>query len=100
MKDLFKAVNNAWYEQYGTVNADIKELRGQGGRNMEQKLLKDLKKGEFFTKKPIEEPKESQVVIRRDYDMSEKKYEITRFSDFCDTAYLKGTAKIYTGFTF
>lgn len=26
MKDLFKAVNNAWYEQYGTVNADIKEF--------------------------------------------------------------------------
>ena len=23
MKDLFKAVNNAWYEQYGTVNANI-----------------------------------------------------------------------------
>ena len=26
MKDLFKAVNNAWYEQYGTVNADIVEF--------------------------------------------------------------------------
>ena len=23
MKDLFKAVNEAWYQQYGTVNADI-----------------------------------------------------------------------------
>ena len=50
---------------------------------MEQKLLKDLKKGEFFTKKPIEEPKETQVFIRGEYDKSEKKYEITRFSDFC-----------------
>ena len=26
MKELFKAVNNAWYEQCGTVNADIKEF--------------------------------------------------------------------------
>ena len=26
MKDLFKAVNEAWYKQYGTVNADIVEF--------------------------------------------------------------------------
>ena len=39
---------------------------------MEQKLLKDLKKGEFFTKMPIEEPKETQVLIRGDYDRGEK----------------------------
>ena len=67
---------------------------------MEQKLLKDVKKGEFFTKKPIEEPKETQVFIRDEYDRGEKKYEITRFSEFCNTAFLKGTAKVYTGFTF
>ena len=67
---------------------------------MEQKLLKDLKKGEFFTKKPIEEPKENQVFIRGEYDRGERKYKISRFSDFCDTAYLKGTAKVYVGFTF
>ena len=67
---------------------------------MEQKLLKDLKKGEVFTKKPIEEPKETQVFIRGEYDRGKKKYEILRFSDFCDTAYLKGTAKVYTEFTF
>ena len=40
---------------------------------MEQKLLKDVKKGEFFTKKPIEEPKETQVFIRGDYDRGERK---------------------------
>ena len=67
---------------------------------MEEKLLKDLKKGEFFTRKPLENPKETQVLIRGEYDRAAKKYEITRFSDFCDTAYLKGTAKVYTGFTF
>ena len=67
---------------------------------MEQKLLKDLKNGEFFTKKPIEEPKETQVFIRGEYDRGERKYEISRFSDFCDTAFLKGTAKVYVGFTF
>ena len=67
---------------------------------MEEKLLKNLKKGEFFTKKPIEEPKETQVFIRGEYDRGEKKYGISRFSDFCDTAYIKGTAKVYVGFTF
>ena len=67
---------------------------------MEQKLLKDVKKGEFFTKKPIEEPKETQVFIRGEYDRGERKYEISRFPDFCNTAYLKSTAKVYTGFTF
>ena len=67
---------------------------------MEQKLLKDVKKGEFFTKKPIEEPKETQVFIRGEYDRGERKYEISRFSDFCNTAFLKGKAKVYVGFTF
>ena len=67
---------------------------------MEQKLLKDLKKGEFFNKKQIEEQTEKKGFISSEYDRSEKKYEISRFSDFCDTAFLKGTAKVYTGFTF
>ena len=39
---------------------------------MEEKLLKDVKKGEFFTKKPIEEPKETQVFIRVEYDRGER----------------------------
>ena len=67
---------------------------------MEQQLLKDVQKGEIFTKKPIEEPQATQVLIRGEYDRGERKYEISRFSDFCNTAYLKGTAKVYTGFTF
>ena len=67
---------------------------------MEQKLLKDVKKRESLNKKPIEEPKEKQVFIRGEYDRGERKYEISRFSDFCNTAYLKGTTKVYTGFTF
>ena len=40
--------------------------------------IKDLKKGAFFTKKPVDNPKESQVWIRGEYDRSEKKYECTR----------------------
>ena len=62
--------------------------------------IKDLKNGEFFTLKPIENPTESQVYIRGEYDRSERKYEATKFSDFCATRMLKPTAKVYTEFTF
>ena len=62
--------------------------------------VKDLKKGEYFTKKPIEEPKESQVWVRGEYDRSEKKYEAFNFADVSRTILLKGSAEIYTDFTF
>ena len=35
--------------------------------------IKNLKKGEFFTKKSIEYPTDRQVWIRGEYDHSEKK---------------------------
>lgn len=68
--------------------------------NETPKLLKDLKIGEWFTLKPYEEAKESQVYIRSDYDRSEKKYWATKFSNIGDGRYLKGTTKVYTEFTF
>lgn len=62
--------------------------------------LKDLKKGEFFTKKAIENPTESQVWIKGDYDRSTKKYEIIRFDDINDTKWMAGNKEVYTEFTF
>lgn len=62
--------------------------------------VRDLKKGEYFTLKPIENPTESQVYIRGEYDRSEKKYEATKFSDISASRYLKPTTKVYTEFTF
>lgn len=62
--------------------------------------IKDLKKGEFFTLKPIENPKESQVYIRGEYDRSEKKYCATKFSDICSGRVFKATQTVYTDFTF
>lgn len=64
------------------------------------KTVKDLKPGEWFTLKPIEEPKESQVYIRGEYDRSERKYECGKFSDISYSRYLKGTTRVYTDFTF
>ena len=63
-------------------------------------LVRELKKGEFFTLKPIAEPKESQVFIRGDFSKCDKKYECTKFSDFCSLRLLKGDTVVYTDFIF
>ena len=62
--------------------------------------VKQLKKGEWFTLKPIAEPKESQVFIRRDYDRTEKKYECGRCDDISYSRLLKGDTEVYTDFVF
>lgn len=62
--------------------------------------LKELKKGELFTLKPIENPKESQVFIRREYDRSVRKYWAEKWTDFCDGKYVDGNREVYTDFTF
>ena len=63
-------------------------------------LLKELKKGEWFTLKPIEYPKESQVYVRGDYEKSEKKYSCIKWSDINSERFLKGTTIVYTEFIF
>lgn len=62
--------------------------------------LKELKPGEYFTKKPIEYPKETQVFIRGSYDRALKKYECVRFSDSCDYQYIDGSKEVFTDFIF
>lgn len=62
--------------------------------------IKDLKKGDYFTLKPIAEPKENQVFIKGDYVRTDKKYECTKFSDFCSFRYLKSNTVVYTDFIF
>lgn len=62
--------------------------------------IKELKKGDYFTLKPVENPKESQVYVRGEYDRSERKYEANKFSDFCSSRLLKPTTQVYTDFIF
>ena len=62
--------------------------------------LKDLKLGEFFTRKIIDNPKESQVFIRCAYDRQTGKYPCQRYSDINDTVNLSGDAMVYTEFNF
>ena len=67
------------------------------GKNMK---LKDLKIGEYFTLKPLENPKESQVYIRGEYDRTDKKYCCGKFSDISYSRLLDGNKEVYTDFTF
>ena len=67
---------------------------------MIEKKLKDLKQGEFFTRKPIEEPKESQVFIKDFYVREDKKYFCTRWNNASDGIELKGDTKVYVDFYF
>ena len=67
---------------------------------MEAKKMKELKKGEWFTLKPIECPKESQVYIKSDYDRSERAYWSTKWSDIGDGKFIKGERIVYVDFEF
>ena len=62
--------------------------------------LKQLKVGEYFTLKPIENPTEKQVFIRGEYDRTEKKFECGRFDNISYSRYLSGKTEVYTDFTF
>lgn len=62
--------------------------------------IKELKKGDFFTLKNVEYPKESEVYIRGEYDRTEKKYECYKFSDVNSTRMIKGDKEVYTDMIF
>lgn len=62
--------------------------------------IKDLKKGDYFTIKPIENPKENQVYIKGEYDRTCKKYCCGRFDDISISKDFDGKKEIYTDFTF
>lgn len=63
-------------------------------------ILKELKKGDFFTLKKISNPNENQVYIKGDYDRSTKTYDCTAFDDFCRVKYFSGNKEVFTDFIF
>lgn len=62
--------------------------------------IKELEKGDYFTKKEIAEPRESQVWVRGEYDRSSKKYECSRFDDVNTTCFLPGDREAFVDFVF
>jgi hypothetical protein len=65
-------------------------------------LLKDLSKGEYFTRKSLngQEAKPSQVYIKDDYDRSSKKYWCQKWNDISSGIELKGDTEVYQDFIF
>lgn len=62
--------------------------------------VKELKKGDMFTFKQIDEPKDSQVWIRDEYDRMSRKYLVICFNDINRQRLIKGDTNVYTEFTF
>lgn len=62
--------------------------------------LKELKKGDYFTKKDISEPNENQVFVRGEYCREDKKYIVYRFSDVNEFQMMKGDKEVFTEFYF
>ena len=62
--------------------------------------VKELKKGEMFTVKEIEFPKESQVYVRGEYDRSSKMYSCYKWNDVNAERFFKGNKVVFTEFTF
>ena len=62
--------------------------------------IQELKKGDYFTVKPIAEPKESQVFVYDGYCRFDKKYVGIKFSDISSSREFKKDTEVYTDFIF
>ena len=67
---------------------------------MKKATIKELKKGDFFTLKPIEFAEEPQVWIRGEYDRSSKSYSCYKFEDVNHERFFSGKKEVYTDFIF
>lgn len=69
-------------------------------------LLKDVRKGEYFTlTQKVQRDEDDEVLskyvyVRSDYDREEKKYEVYKFDDINDYRYMKGTRIVWIDFIF
>lgn len=63
-------------------------------------LLRNVKKGDYFTLRPVAEPKDSQVYVRGDYCRECKKYDVSKFFDINDYRFMCGDRIVYVGFHF
>ena len=69
-------------------------------KELRKMKIQELKKGDYFTIKPIAEPKENQVFVFYGYDRSERKYCATKFSDISSGRTFKKDTEVYTDFIF
>lgn len=67
----------------------------EGDREFHAVPLKSLKKGAWFTVKPIAEPTDKQVYIKDDYDRDLKKFMCGRCDDISYSTFFKGNKLVY-----
>lgn len=67
---------------------------------MSKVKVKELKKGDYFTRREVKYPIEEQVFVRGEYDRSERLYLCTRFSDINSWILIKGDTEVFTDFVF
>lgn len=63
---------------------------------MEQVQIKDVKKGDYFRRKPDAKT----TYIRGQYDRTEKDYSCIDDMDMNREIFLKGSTKVWVGFTY
>jgi len=66
-----------------------------GDREFKSVPLRSLKKGAWFTLKPIAEPKESQVWVKGDYDKIDKEFSCYSLDDINRERFFKGSKLVY-----
>lgn len=67
---------------------------------MEIKLLKEIKKGEYFKIVNSKGVASATVYVRDEYDREERKYMAVRFDDTSSSRLFKGTQTVTTDFIF
>ena len=83
-------------EEVYTTERKPSDLATKQTTGMKQVQLKDVKKGEFIRRKPDAKT----TFIRGQYNRSMKDYSCTDFMDTNREIFLKGTTKVWIGFTF
>ncbi len=94
--------DEVYFDTYEEALAAIMEDAGQTvnaatdiDREFKAVPLRSLKKGAWFTIKPIAEPTDRQVYIKDDYDREEKKFMCGRCDDISYSTYFKGDKMVY-----
>lgn len=62
--------------------------------------IRNVKRGDFFTLKDLDDPTESQVWVRDEWDRSAGRYVAHRFTDVNSERSFKSERAVYVGFTF
>ena len=88
------------YEREDEVDESVSLNEAGEDNGLTKTILKAIKKGTYFTFKPVEDPSENIVYVKDEYDRESRKYGYYKWSDVNNWHEKKGDTVVYTGFTF